>query len=194
METVKFDPGMGEFAENFNEYINDLYSQLLSLGSIAKKRIKFKMSSPKIERMMKNNLGFYNGCLLWAYYIYNENVSSPKEISENYFLYLSKEQLENYDYMCQINFMDNYFDSYERDLLYYTGKKFETPEQWRKITEAYSEFLELNKGFSTAKYTSDIKLPEVLQNKKIDVDIKAAIDNAIEKKDLTLLLSVDIFN
>ena len=23
METVKFDPGMGEFAENFNEYIND---------------------------------------------------------------------------------------------------------------------------------------------------------------------------
>ena len=90
--------------------------------------------------------------------------------------------------------MDNYFDSYERDLLYYTGKKFEIPEQWRKITEVYSEFLELNKGFSAVKYTSDIKLPEVLQNKKIDVDIKAAIDKAIEKKDLTLLLSVDIFN
>ncbi len=193
-QTVQFDPGIGEYAENFNEYINNLYSQILSLGSIPKKRIKFKMYVSKIEKMMKNNIGFYAGCLLWAYYIQTSNISSPKEIEGNYFLSLTEKQLANYDCMMQVNFMDNYFDSYERDVLYYTGKKFEIPQLWKNILNMYSEFLELNKGFSKTKNTSDIILPSDLKNKKITSDIKKLINNAIEKKDLQLLIIEDIFN
>jgi len=190
-ETVKFDPGLGELAENFNEHINDLYSQLLSLGSIAKKRIKFKMSCPKIEKMMKNNIGFYAGCLLWAYHI--SQMTPAKEIGGNSFLYMTDEQTADYDYMLQVNFMENYLDSYERDVLYYAGKKFTVPEIWENILSLYSEFLELNKGFTKTKYTSDIILPEKLKNKKITTDIEILINKAIESKDLSLLISDNIF-
>ncbi len=191
--TVKFDPGMGEYFENFNEYINNLYSQLLSITSISKKRIKFKMSLSKIDKMMKNNLGFYTGCLLWAYYIYNNNISSPKEIEGNYF-YLKPDEQAHKDFECQINFMENYFDSYERDVLYYTGQKVKIPESWRTVLSQYNEFLKLNKCFVETKYTSDIILPEPLKNIKTDTDINKLINEAITKKDLSLLLSVNIFN
>ena len=67
INTVKFDPGFAIFVEDFNEYINNVYSQLLSMASISKKRIRFKLYSAKIEQNMKNNIAFYWGCLLWAY-------------------------------------------------------------------------------------------------------------------------------
>ncbi len=192
-QTVKFDPGMSGYVENFNEYINDLYSQIHSTAGVAKKRIKFKMSLNKIEKMMKNNLGFYMGCLLWAYYIYNSNTASPKEIEGNCF-YSKSGELNQYDYNIQINFMENYFKSYERDVLYYTGKKVHIPEAWKVLAGQYKEFLELNKGFVKTKYTSDIILPGRLKDIKTDIDINGLINEAVSKKDLSLLLSADFFN
>ena len=90
--------------------------------------------------------------------------------------------------------MDNYFDSYERDSLYYAGKKFIVPQKWRTILDLYSQFLELNHGFINTRYTSDIILPPKLSDINFSVDIKKVIDLAIEKKDLSVLFSVDIFN
>ena len=191
-KTVKFDPGMGELVVNFNEFVNDVYSQLMAFRTIHQKRARFKLYAAKIERYMKNNIAFYLGCLLWAYYIVNQNSKSPKEIVGNSFLNMPEEQRADYDYLIQVNFMDNYFDGFERDVLYYTGKKYEIPQTWKTILELYSEFLSLNEGFVNTKTTADIKLPDKLKNLKIKEDISKLIDTAISEKSLETLLDTEI--
>lgn len=188
--TVKFDPGIGDLVVDFNNFINDVYSQLMNFRTIHQKRARFKLYSNKIKLYMQNNIAFYFGCLLWAYFISNENVSSPKDLEGNLFLNLSEEQKDEYDYMIQVNFLENYFDCYERDTLYYTGQKSEIPEDWKNILSMYSEFLEKNNGFINTKTTSDIVLPEKLKNKEIKADINSIIQEAIEKKDLNILLNI----
>lgn len=192
-ENVKFDPGIGDLAVDFNNYINGVYSGLMNLRTIHQKRAKFKLYTAKIENYMKNNIAFYLGCLLWAYYIKNENKTGPKNIEGNVFLYLTEEQKNDYDFMIQVNFLENYFDSFERDCLYYTGKKYLIPDEWKQILALYSEFLEKNNGFINTKTTDDIVLPDKLKDKNIDTDINKLINEAIEKKDLTLLLNIAKF-
>ena len=58
VDTVKFDPGMGEFVLDFNNFVNDVYSQLMNLKTIHQKRARFKLYVSKIERYMKNNISF----------------------------------------------------------------------------------------------------------------------------------------
>ena len=95
--------------------------------------------------------------------------------------------------MTQVNFMENYFDSYERDFLYYTGQETKIPEIWKQILSLYIEFLEKNKGFMKTRTTDDIILPDSLNNKQISEDINGIIKEVIDKKDLNLLLNmVDI--
>ena len=189
-DKVKFDPGIGNFVIDFNNFINDIYSQLMSFRTIHQKRARFKLYSNKIITNMKNNIAFYLGCLLWAYHIKNVNADNPKEIEGNIFLNLTEEEKNNYDYMIQVNFMENYFDSYERDFLYYTGQETKIPEEWKSILALYIEFLEKNKGFINTKTTEDIILPDLLSNKKISEDINTIIQDTIEKKDLNLLLNM----
>ncbi len=189
-DKVKFDPGIGNFVIDFNNFINDVYSQLMSFRTIHQKRARFKLYSNKIITKMKNNIAFYLGCLLWAYHIKNVNADNPKEIEGNIFLNLTEEEKNNYDYMIQVNFMENYFDSYERDFLYYTGQETKIPEEWKSILALYIEFLERNKGFINTKTTEDIILPDLLSNKKISEDINTIIQDTIEKKDLNLLLNM----
>ena len=189
-DKVKFDPGIGNFVIDFNNFINDVYSQLMSFRTIHQKRARFKLYSNKIITNMKNNIAFYLGCLLWAYHIKNVNTDSPKEIEGNIFLNLTEEEKNNYDYMIQVNFMENYFDSYERDFLYYTGQETKIPEEWKIVLALYIEFLEKNKGFINTKTTDDIILPDLLNNKNISQDINTIIQETIEKKDLNLLLNM----
>lgn len=191
-DTVKFDPGMGQLVVDFNDFVNGVYSQLMAFKTIHQKRARFKLYAAKIEKYMANNIAFYCGCLLWAYYIVNSNQNSPKEITGNVFLNMSDEQKDEYDYLIQVNFMENYFDSFERDMLYYTGQKKFVPEQWKKILSLYSEFLTLNEGFVNTKCTSDLKLPELLKNMKINEDIKELIDKAIADNSLESLLKLEI--
>jgi hypothetical protein len=188
MTNVKFDPGMGEYVVNFNDFINDVYSQLMNFRTLAQKRARFKLYLNKIQKYMQNNIAFYLGCLLWGYEISTKNSENPKEISNNPFLNYTKEQLEDYDYLLQVNFLENYFDSFERDTMYYIGKKLEIPETWKKILSLYSEFLEKNNGFVNTKLTSDVIIPDELKSKTIDFDITKAINKAIKNQDLTLLL------
>ncbi len=193
-DTVKFDPGLGELIIDLNEYVNNVYSQLMSLSTIHQKRARFKLYVQKIEKYIKNNINFYLGCLLWAYYIKKENAGSPKEITGNIFLNMTEEQKENYDYTAQINFIENYFDSYERDILYYTGKKYQIPQQWKLILSIYSEFLELNKGFINTKTTGDLILPEKLDNMKFSQNIKEILQKTIDEKNLDFLSEIDNFS
>ena len=190
-ETVKFDPGIGNLVLDLNDFVNNVYSQLMSFQTIHQKRARFKLYTVKIQKYIKNNIAFYLGCLLWAYYIYKNNMNSPKDIEGNIFLNMENEEKEKYDYMMQINFIENYIDCYERDTLYYTGKKFEIPIIWKNIVKLYKKFLDLNKGFVNTKTTKDIKLPEKLKDASINIYIKSVIEEAIEKKDLEILMNID---
>lgn len=192
VETVKFDPGMGDLVVDFNEFVNSVYSQLMSFRTIHQKRARFKLYVSKIEKAMENNIAFYFGCLLWAYYLVKENDKNPKEIVGNVFLNMTQEQKDDYDYLVQVNFMENYFESFERDVNYYTGQKKLIPNFWKEILNLYSEFLTLNSGFVDTKMTSDIKLPEKLLKLDIKEDINNVIINAIENKSLNNLLTFDI--
>ena len=189
VDTVKFDPGMGELVVDFNEFINGVYSQLMSFRTIHQKRARFNLYVNKIEKAMENNIAFYYGCLLWAYYLVKENQNSPKDIVGNVFLNMTQEQKDEYDYLIQVNFMENYFESFERDVNYYTGQKKQVTDTWKKILELYTEFLTLNDGFVNTKKTSDIKLPEEFEKLKIEDDIFSLINNAINDKSLETLLT-----
>lgn len=191
-KTVKFDPGIGDLVLNLNEFVNEVYSQLMSFRTIHQKRARFKLYVSKIQNYMKNNIAFYMGCLLWAYYIVNENIAEPKEITGNVFLNMTEEEKENYDYLIQVNFLENYFEGFERDVLYYTGNKVLIPQQWKNVLSLYSEFLTLNDGFVNTRLTSDIKLPEMLKNIKPEVDIAGLINKAIDEKSLEILLKTEI--
>lgn len=192
VDTVKFDPGMGEFVVDFNEFVNSVYSQLMSFRTIHQKRARFKLYVGKIEKAMANNIAFYYGCLLWAYYLVKENQNSPKDIVGNVFLNMTQEQKDEYDYLIQVNFMENYFESFERDVNYYTGQKKQIPESWKKILELYTEFLSLNDGFVNTKKTSDIKLPEKIEKMEIEKDILSVINKAISTESLESLLTLDV--
>lgn len=189
--TVQFDPGIGGLAINLAESINEIYSRLMSFQTIHQKRARFKLCSSKITSYIKNNIAFYLGCLLWAYLLVNDNIDNPKEIEGNIFSELSQEQIQNYDYMMQVNFLENYFESYERDMLYYTGKKILIPDLWKNILSIYSEFLKLNNGFVNTKKTNDIILPDKLKNANFEFDIKKKIEEAIVNKNLEILLNID---
>ena len=187
VDTVKFDPGIGEFVLDFNNFVNDVYSHLMSLKTIHQKRARFKLYISKIEKYMKNNISFYLGCLVWAYIISNEK--TPKQIVGNTFLNMPQEQKDEFDYMIQVNFLENYFECFERDSLYYNGKKQEIPADWKLILSLYSEFLEINNGFLSTKMTSDIKLPEKIKNLGKIQDLKELIDKAVKEQNLEVILN-----
>ena len=190
-ETVKFDPGLGELTFDFNQYVNIVYSQMALLKQFNQKKAKFRLAVPKIKLYMKNCIAFYLGCLLWAYFINKSNIDNPKAIEGNDFLNMTKEQTEEYDFLNQINFMENYFDCYERDTQYYCGKKDNIPERWKNILLLYKEFITLNNGFIAAKSTSDILLPEKLNNINFDFDINEVINKAINEKNLEIILNTE---
>lgn len=187
VDTVKFDPGMGEYVLDFNNFINDVYSQLMSLKTIHQKRARFKLYVSKIERYMKNNISFYLGCLVWAYIISSEKTA--KEIVGNSFLNMPQEVKDEFDYMVQVNFLENYFECYERDTLYYNGKKQEIPTNWKEILSLYIEFLELNNGFLSTKMTTDIKLPEKISKLGECDFLNSVIERAIAEKNLEIILN-----
>ena len=183
--TVLFDPGIGELVIDFNEY-NDVYSKLNTLKTPHQKRANFKLYFPKIKNAIENNIAFYIGCLTWAYIIKKDNVE--KEILGNVFLNIPDEMLKDYDYLMQINFLKDYLKALTRDYSFYTGQKFNIPEQWESILNLYSEFLSINNGFIKTKTTKDLLLPELVANYKFEEDIENLMQKVISEKNLKLLI------
>lgn len=190
-ETIAFDPGIGKLVVDFNDFLNKVYSQLYVSHTIHAKKAKFKLYSGKIYKYMRNNIAFYMGCLLWAYYIVKENNNTPKTIDGNIFSNLTEKQIQDYDFLEQINFLESYFDQYTKDIMFYTGQKIQIPNKWIEIIKLYKEFIILNNGFIATKMTSDLMLPERLKNTEFNFNIKSKIDEAINKKDLEILLNID---
>ncbi len=170
---VQFDPGFIQHISAFEPNIEYVYNTLSTCRNFNQKKMQFKMFYPKIQSLLKNYLGFYLGCILWAVYIKNLD---EKPILNN--LCFGGEYSEN-DTLEEINFIKKYIEQLKKDVKYYTGQNFSIDSQSLNILDAYRNFLKENKGFVETKTTKDIKLPEGFKTSS-DKDLKEILEG-IEK-------------
>ena len=170
---VQFDPGSIQHISAFEPNIEYVYNTLSTCRNFNQKKMQFKMFYPKIQSLLKNYLGFYLGCILWAVYIKNLD---EKPILNN--LCFGGEYSEN-DTLEEIDFIKKYIEQLKKDVKYYTGQNFSIDSQSLNILDAYRNFLKENKGFVETKTTKDIKLPEGFKTPS-DKDLKEILEG-IEK-------------
>ena len=170
---AQFDPGFVQHMSAFVPNIEYIYAGLNRLKNFTLKKNQFKMYYPKIQSLLKNYLGFYLGCILWAAYI---SQLDEKPILNNLCFggeYSEKETLS------EVDFILDYIEQLKKDVKYYIGQDFTIDENSINILNAYREFLIANKGFVETKTTKDIKLPTNLKTPS-DKDLEEIL-SGIEK-------------
>lgn len=173
---AQFDPGFVQHMSAFVPNIEYIYAGLNRLKNFTLKKNQFKMYYPKIQSLLKNYLGFYLGCILWAAYI---SQLDEKPILNNLCFggeYSEKETLS------EVDFIMDYIEQLKKDVKYYTGQDFTIDENSINILNAYREFLIANKGFVETKTTKDIKLPANLKtpSEKDLEEILSGIEKVID--------------
>ena len=173
---AQFDPGFVQHISAFVPNIEYVYAGLNRLKNFTLKKNQFKMYYPKIQSLLKNYLGFYLGCILWATYI---SQLDEKPILNNLCFggeYSEKETLS------EVDFIKDYIEQLKKDVKYYTGQDFTINENSINILKAYREFLIANKGFVETKTTKDIKLPANLKtpSEKDLEEILSGIEKVID--------------
>lgn len=173
---AQFDPGFVQHMSAFVPNIEYVYAGLNRLKNFTQKKNQFKMYYPKIQSLLKNYLGFYLGCILWAVYI---NQLDEKPILNNLCFggeYSEKETLS------EVDFIMDYIEQLKKDVKYYTGQDFTIDGNSINILKAYREFLIANKGFVETKTTKDIKLPANLKtpSEKDLEEILSGIEKVID--------------
>lgn len=173
---AQFDPGFVQHILAFVPNIEYVYAGLNRLKNFTLKKNQFKMYYPKIQSLLKNYLGFYLGCILWATYI---SQLDEKPILNNLCFggeYSEKETLS------EVDFIKDYIEQLKKDVKYYTGQDFTINENSINILNAYREFLITNKGFVETKTTKDIKLPANLKtpSEKDLEEILSGIEKVID--------------
>lgn len=173
---AQFDPGFVQHMSAFVPNIEYVYAGLNRLKNFTQKKNQFKMYYPKIQSLLKNYLGFYLGCILWAVYL---NQLDKKPILNNLCFggeYSEKETLS------EVDFIKDYIEQLKKDVKYYTGQDFTIDENSINILNAYREFLIANKGFVETKTTKDIKLPANLKtpSEKDLEEILSGIEKVID--------------
>lgn len=173
---AQFDPGFVQHMSAFVPNIEYIYAGLNRLKNFTLKKNQFKMYYPKIQSLLKNYLGFYLGCILWATYI---SQLDEKPVLNNLCFggeYSEKETLS------EVDFIMDYIEQLKKDVKYYTGQDFTIDENSINILNAYREFLIANKGFVETKTTKDIKLPTNLKtpSEKDLEEILSGIEKVID--------------
>ncbi len=173
---AQFDPGFVQHMSAFVPNIEYVYAGLDRVKNFTQKKNQFKMYYPKIQTLLKNYLGFYLGCILWATYI---SRLDEKPILNNLCFggeYSEKETLS------EVEFIKDYIEQLKKDVKYYTGQDFTIDEKSINILNAYREFLIANKGFVETKTTKDIKLPANLKapSEKDLEEILSGIEKVID--------------
>lgn len=173
---AQFDPGFIQHISAFEPNIEYVYNTLNSFKNFNQKKLQFKIFYPKIQSLLKNYLGFYLGCILWAVYIKNLD---NKPLLNN--LCFGGEYSEK-DTLSEVEFIEEYLEQLKKDVKYYTGQNFLIDTESLNILAAYREFLKANKGFVETKTTNDIKLPQSLKtpSEKDLAEILEGIEKVID--------------
>lgn len=188
VKTVEFDPGIGQLATDLYLDVYVVENDIAKMPQFARKARYFAVTYKKILKALINNLGFYRGCLGWAYYIVNEH--KGEAFTGNPFVNYTEEQKAQYAPTEMVDFCIEYLPKFQSDLKYFHIKNVELPENAMEILNQYREFLSINEGFINAKTADDIKLPENVTFSKSPLEIKSELDKAIENKNLDDLINL----
>ena len=77
---VVFDPGYSKHISSFMYFNEQAKKMLFALKTPQQKSFKYRQLIPQILEVMKKEIGFYYGCLMWATYIKYYFENGPKEI------------------------------------------------------------------------------------------------------------------
>ncbi len=190
---ILFDPGYSPLIIPLVENMEAYTSILASQRTLQQKKFRFKIIYPQIFKILSNNVAFYYGCLLWAFYLTNEYKNAPKKLIGNTFLSMNNtkniiDQMSEY-----ILNIKNSIAVLEKDYKYFVGSQAEIPKFWYEILDVYIEFLELNNAFIACSTTVDIKIPEVLANGVYSPKLNDQIQKIISEKSIETLLNIKIF-
>lgn len=160
----------------FNEEVKKV---IKSLKAQQQKSFRYRQLLPQVMDVMKKEIGFYYGCLLWASFIKYSNKNNPKEIADNGFYGHTAEELEQFDYLQEVNYLLSYFEQYKKDTALYKIPAQPIDEKYIKTVKLYKDFLVLNESFIKTKTTADLKLPSKL--KPLDKNDLNTVGNLISQ-------------
>lgn len=184
MKEVQFDPGFIRHMSAFIPNVEYVYNTLGQFRNFNQKKQYFKMFYPKIQSLLKNYIGFYLGCMLWAIYI-KQFDNAP--ILNN--LCCGGEYDEN-ETLSEVDFIKEYTEQLKKDAKYYAGQDFSLDETSAKIIDTYREFLKANEGFIKTQTTNDIKLTPSLKIPTDLEEINKEIERVCENGKLNELLAL----
>ena len=181
---VQFDPGFVKHMSAFIPNIQYVYNSLSQFKNFNQRKMQFKMYFPKIQSLIKNYMGFYLGCMMWAVYI---KQFDNEEILNN--LCFGGEYSDE-ETLGEVDFIKEYLEQLKKDAKYYIGQNYSYDENYLKILYAYREFLKVNEGFVKTQKTNDLVIPSVIKipSKEDLTLISKEINNVVENGDLYSLL------
>ncbi len=177
---AQFDPGFAQHITVFEPGIKYIYSAFENFKNFGQKKLQFKLYYPKLQSMLTNHIAFYLGCMLWAAYIQTQK---GKPVLNNLCYGAEYDETETLE---EVDFMLEFVDKFPKDVKYYLGQNFSLDSASINIIEAYREFLKLNKGFTQAQTTDDIKLPANLHLRDAEAVLNK-IESVVETGKLTEL-------
>ncbi len=181
---ILFDPGYAPLVIDSIGAVGYTYYMFSASKNVRLKKINFPSVFKKIESLLKKNVAFYLGCLLWASYISN---FKDMEIEGNKLL---GEETTEEEYTGEISFLIELVETgLNRDCKYYLAKPYVPDEKYLSVLKAYKEFLIINNGFVDCSNTSQIKLPDLIKkpDEKELNEINNKIQEAIKNKDILSL-------
>jgi hypothetical protein len=196
-QSVPFDPGYAPHLVPFLPAISAINEELAPIKNFGQKKLRFKVLSKIGHKAFLSTLGFWVGCILWGAFIKYKFEESPKPISGNGFIGLTKEDVESFAYNEEFEAMTNYIQTYSKDQNYYLGKYLSLPKFCDKIVAEYKEFVAINDNFLNSKTTNDIQIPENFgflaeySDSKLD-ELYEQITEIIEGNDLSQFLELEL--
>lgn len=195
-QNVPFDPGYAPNLVPFLPAIRAINSELAPIKNFGQKKLRYKILSKIGHKAFLSTLGFWVGCILWGGYIKYKFEESPKAISGNDFIGVSKEEINSFAYNEEFEEMATYIQTYSKDQNYYLGKYLSLPNFYGKIVDEYKEFVALNENFLYSKSTNDIKISPRFEflaeysDEKLS-ELYAQIMTNIESHDLSQFLELE---
>ena len=182
---VLFDPGYAPLIVDSIGAVGYTYYMFCAVKDLRIKRINFPNVFKKLEKLIKTNVAFYLGCLLWASYI---KQFDNFEIEGNKLL---NEKCTKEEYTSEINFLIDFVkNQLPKDSKYYLNKSYTPNPDYLLILTTYRDFLILNDGFVNCSKTNQIVLPESIKslNKNELEEVNSKIQEAIKNKNIESLL------
>ena len=195
LNTVPFDPGLGQFVLTFSTTYFYLDAQVRKFKNINQRKMKYKAYEPSLFKLCDNLISFYFCGMLYGAYLKNKYKNNPAQIEGNAFLGLSVEDCIQGDVTIEVQTLEKFIKNNDRN-------PFATKQinpKYIAIIDSYIEFLEVNNYFTSVKTTADLKIPQKLSyidefsDAKLD-EIYDVLNDCIDAKKVEKIINSVYFN